>query len=59
MPFNRTTVLWGAAVALNAAGNAAGLIADDAAQTTFIVLAVATVVLFNRGPCGWRGRARA
>lgn len=44
-------LLWAAAILLNAAGNAAGLIADDVAQTLFIVFMVLAITSAGSRPC--------
>ena len=42
---------WAAAILLLAIGNAAGLIADDAAQVLFCVLPVIALISLGRGRC--------
>ena len=49
----KSSLCWGAAILLNAAGNYFGLIDDKTAETLFIVLPAVAVITMG-GRCGWR-----
>jgi len=55
----RKSLIWAAAILFNAFGNAMGWIADDTAQTMFVIFPVLAVVSLNGGRGCWPRRKEA